>query len=107
MDELEHRSSAKRGDTSQSGYALHECSAYKSRTDYHVGSLLYRPQHLRYLSWIMRVVAVHNDQYVIVACYLDNVPDQSTQASPKAFIHGALEKDQRKTLLPFSRYAAG
>jgi hypothetical protein len=75
MNELEQRDSAKRGDTPQSWHALHDCSAHKSGTDYHVGSFLYRPQHLPYLRWILRVVAVHDDQYVLVVRRLDSMPD--------------------------------
>src|SRR6516162_10280120 len=75
MNKLEEHNSTKRGDAPQWPYAPDHCTAYKSGTDYHVGSRLYRPQHFLYLSWIMRVVAVHDDQYVFVMCRLDNIPD--------------------------------
>jgi hypothetical protein len=82
MNELEQRDSAKRSDTPHWWYASRECSVCKSRSDYRIDSLPYQVQHLAYLSWIMRVVAVHNDQYVLIACCLHNVLDECPQAGP-------------------------
>jgi len=74
VNKLEQRNSAKRGDTAQWWHAPHECSAYKSRADYRVRSLLYQPQHLDYLNRIVRVVAVHDYQYILIARHLDYIP---------------------------------
>jgi hypothetical protein len=78
VNKLEQRNSTERGDTPQSWHAPHECSAYKSRADYRVRSFLYQPHHVDYLSRIMRVVAIHDYQYVLIACHLDYIPHQST-----------------------------
>jgi hypothetical protein len=74
VNDLEQRNSAKRGHTPQWRNAPHERSAYKSGADNRVRSFLYQPQHLDYLSWIMRVVAIHDYQDVLIARHLDYVP---------------------------------